>query len=286
MADNPFLNNLKEALGVEDEPQATVRGVIKMTRDWLKGEFEAEPLKDSIEQVLQEAEGILAAYESQLNQSDQLDPEFREHVEGVIDGYNDVCEALSAIGEHLDDNRDEVAVRVEELEGAADATAHHYATVTEWNSGVKPVCPLCAYKAEGSETACPSCRAHLLIHDPNPPDLPVVTIGQDYVNIHNACAGLATGRGTVNQLLEALAVAEAGMKETRNILEQLERANLVALADECLGGLKRMAQIETSCQVADLNRGWLQASQAVLALNEVLPEVETALAEAEAAEGS
>ncbi len=277
MADLPFLQGLKEALGVEEEPAATVRGVLRMTREWLAGNFDVEELKDSIEVVLGEAEGILVGYEAQLSQSGRLHPSFRSHVIGVIEGYNEVCDALSGIGENLDEDGDEVAARVEDLAAAAERTARHYQAVTEWNSGSRPVCPLCAYKAKQEETSCPECEVLLLIHDPNPPDLPVITVGQEYVNIHNACAGVATGRGSVGQLLSALAVAERSMQETRNLLTQVDRNDLVALADECLGGLARMARVQSSCQVADLNRGWLQATQAVLALNERLPELEQAL---------
>ena len=273
MADNAFLKGLFEAFGGEIEPEITIRGVIEMAHQWLEGEAEEQTFWQTAEKVLQNSRPVAPAFEKHLDSVDEVDPEFRTHMLGVIDGYSQAVEILEALVERPQDT-DHLVELIEQLTEVADETAPHFRAVNEWNESGSPVCPLCAYRTRTRETSCPDCEVQLLIHDPDPPDLPVVEVGQEFLDVYSACAGVATGGGKLEQLLKAIEVAGSSIHQTRTLLVQLKQEELVKLADHCLDGLERIATIETSCEVADLNRGWLQASEAAVQLAGYVAELQ------------
>lgn len=279
MAD--FLGRFSEAFGVEVEADRnTVRGVIQLAKKFVEGEAEAGELEETIEPVARETEEAAEGFRAHLASLKVIDPQFRTHVEGIIEGYNTVCDHLATMLEQLPD-QEQVAPTIEELEAAADRTRDHYRAFSEWNAVGKAVCPVCAFRAEADERRCPSCEVFLTIADPNPPDMPELTLGNDFVAIFNACVQIAGGTRSLDPLLNNLEKVELELQKTVELCNRLEQDEMANVARECLKGLEQMAQFQHTSQLSDLNQGWVHASSCMVALNETLPVLAEAAAAAE-----
>ncbi|MGE0495544.1 MAG: hypothetical protein AB7S38_40440 [Vulcanimicrobiota bacterium] len=269
--DNPFVRLLGEALEFDLPPEnpRTVRGTISLAQRYLAQEAEVEELAEAVEWLAHQIRNIHRQSIQELQVETQVDPQLRVHLEAQIDAYEVIGDGLERLSESIPDHS-EVAEALSMVEEGAEILADHQEALQAWASGDVALCPKCGRRQQARERLCPSCHIMLVLPDASDFEFQSVNLGPAYIELYEACKGVAEGNLAVRQLLASVDALANELGQTEFLLERLDatqRAQLNAPAisaqlQRSLEGLERIRGFEKSAALADLNRGWAAVSQA------------------------
>ncbi|MCA9794784.1 MAG: hypothetical protein KC910_23410 [Candidatus Eremiobacteraeota bacterium] len=262
---------LGEALEFELPPEnpRTVRGTISLAQRYLAGEVEVDELAEAVEWLAHQIRNIHRQSAQELKAQSKVDPQLRVHLEAQIDAYEVIGDGLERLSESLPDQA-EVADALTMVEEGAEILADHQQALEAWASGDVAICPKCGRRQQARERQCPDCSVLLVLPDASDFEFQSVNLGPAYIELYEACKGIAEGELVVSELLARVDALSGELAQTEFLLEQLDsgaRAQLNAPAisaqlQRSLEGLERIRGFADSAALADLNRGWATVSQA------------------------
>ena len=262
MSGSEFLKSFRKewGIGVERNP-TTLRELLylgeaaldesSLSSDFMKG---CELIRGRVVQVYEQSADELEAAET-------IAPELLQHLEGSMHCYEEILETLEALRGGLElELLGQLEEDLEQLAACQDALAL-------WEN--QPSCPRCGYR--GGTRECPDCRVHLVLADANPPALPPVKLGPDYVKLREVAGLVAQGQVPYKELEAAIGRLGSELFRMGALARQggsmgLDLSPFKELLGKALAGLEQMQRFDSSCHIADLNQGWAQVSQAGVAL--------------------
>jgi hypothetical protein len=272
----------------------TLVGLIAWIRAWLEEPAHTRRLAACLEQMGERMARARRDIEEDLRAHPYLDGDLARPMQGMIEAYLSLEEAVDFLVRALDHQAgEEVRRGLEWLKAAADDLAMHRDALNDWRQEGLPRCPRCGSLGRQDLGTCPDCRLDLLIPDPElRPRQPGETalLGPAFVAAHEAYRAVAEGHRPLAVLGPALDGLQALLQHLRHqaLLELREQDSgavegLVRHLEEALEGLERMRQVPATRRLADLHQGWERVFRSAVSCQQVLPSLLTELGRAEEA---
>lgn len=279
-----YLDNLINSFGGmhEGPDPGRLEGLGELARQRL-AEMDPEPeellghvsrMRNRLREMYRDRQGNFESRRSQL--SDEL--------AGLIQSNLDHCASLEGSLEAF-----ALAYEQQEKEAAQEALAEYDQSVVNFFQSCdqlaqlarseEPLCPRCG--SVGPEALCPSCQVDRLSPDPNFADeeFEQTQVNEEFAAVFQAYSAILEGRGTLEQLSQALQPLEFTLLEAQALVEQSldehpEEAALQELLDSInsgLEGVQRMHGVEQNRSTRELNQGWSQVFRSAAILSRALP---------------
>lgn len=291
MADG-ILGNLKDAWGVEDDgPDPTkLPGLLELAESWL--EEDGNSPSDIVHHFEAMKNRVVEAHvnRSQALKSNDVsyDPKFVAMVEKNLGDMMKVEKALARFieGSHSDE-KDECWEGLGELEEAVEAMKESGDAIEAFLKDSPPVCMGCG--SIGDENICPKCGGERLVLDPDvrPEDERKVKVNDEVLDVYNAYVEVISGKGSLNDLVNALQSLEFTYLEAEAIGEQtLENEaatdrikksakQMIEAIQATLQGIEMMHGVTKSRKIAQLSAGWDKILQNSVRAQELLHTLNT-----------
>lgn len=273
MSHHDFLRSFKQAWGIEvDRQPQTVRGLLELGEAARENPDLMGDLIGSAERLYDLVADVLEACIHDIDSNAGLDPALLPHLEGSVDGYQLMLDGAELLTEEDVDLERALSL----LDKGIKKQQHHQEGIALWQN--QPACPRCASRSRETRT-CETCGVHLVVPDLNPPPLPAVELGGHYLDLRIAAGQVAQGEAPLSILQEALDALAEELFTLNRLLGQLkgfDASAFLEVLESLFSGLERMQSFETSCEIADLNQGWLVVSQGGLKLRSLSPTLPSA----------
>jgi hypothetical protein len=272
LSHHDFLKSLKDAWGVEaDRNPKTVRGLLELGESAKTKPELMDDLVAAADKLCEPLAEVLDGCIHDVETTEGIDPGLLPHLEGSITAYQLILEGTEMIA----DQPEHFAEALVLIDEGVKMQQQHQDGIELWQN--QPACPLCGTRSKEART-CVSCGVHLVIPDRNPPDIPAVVLGSNYVELRKVAGLVATGKTPVAALGQAVeGLASELFKLSRLLRQVTDKAfdiqPFLAVLERAFGGLERMQSFETTCAIADLNQGWLAVAEAGLELQKMAESI-------------
>lgn len=270
------MRSFRGAWGIEvDRKPETVAGVLDLAEATLKDESLMPDLVTAATCLCGPIAGELDSMLLELERNRKITPELAKEMEGAAEAQQLVLDGL----EELADPQCVFEDALDWLREAVPKQSLHQNNIFLWKK--KPACPLCSFRSTKSRS-CADCGVHLTIPDLEPPPMPSVVLGKSYLGLRYAAGDVAAGRKPIQVLNGAVDKLSAELSRIQRLLQQIppgayDTAALVAAAERVYLGVMRMQKFEKTCDVADLNHGWVMVSKAGVSLRKLTDDLTASL---------